>query len=318
MAYTRAVIDLGTNTFQLLVGSSHHPDAPLQILENLQRPVQLGQGAMKNGLIQQDAEERANIVLAEFVTIADSHGCLPNDITAVGTSILRNASNGNQILSNWGRDFGFQVELISGIQEATHIFEGVFHSLPQPWVRPTLLMDIGGGSVEFILFEGSQVYFKTSLELGGLKLRSMFHVQDVFDLSVKSACLTYISEHLKPLYDACGMRPQVLVGAAGAFETMLDIEQALLGGSTNGSAQVLNLPCFYRVKEEIEGLQADERSSYPGMRAFRAGIFPYANLLVDSVLSHFGIQEMWMSASSLKEGYWICQRAEAIKKGIIF
>ena len=114
------------------------------------------------------------------------------------------------------------------------------------------------------------------------------------------------------------MRPQVLVGAAGAFETMWDIEQVLLGGSPIGSAHMLDLPCFYRVKEEIEGLQADERTSYPGMRAFRAGIFPYANLLVDSVLSHFGIEEMWMSGSSLKEGYWFYQRAEAIKKGIIF
>jgi exopolyphosphatase/guanosine-5'-triphosphate,3'-diphosphate pyrophosphatase len=318
MAYTRAVIDLGTNTFQLLVGSSHHPDAPLHILENVQRPVQLGQGAMKNGLIQQDAEERANIVLAEFVSIAAFYGCLPSDITAVGTSILRNALNGNQILSKWGLDFGFQVELISGLQEATHIFEGVFHSLPQPWVRPTLLMDIGGGSVEFILFEGNVVHYKTSLELGGLKLRSLYHVHDAFDLAIKSDCLTYIRKELQPLFDACGQVPEVLVGAAGAFETMLDIEQALIGGFRNGSAQVLDLPCFYRVKEEIEELGADQRTSYPGMRAFRAGIFPYANLLVDSVLSHFGIQEMWMSASSLKEGYWIYQRAEAIKKGIIF
>jgi exopolyphosphatase/guanosine-5'-triphosphate,3'-diphosphate pyrophosphatase len=318
MAYTRAVIDLGTNTFQLLVGSSHHPDAPLQIIENLQRPVQLGKGAMEEGFIQLDAIARADAVLAEFVAIAHSHGCLSHEITALGTSILRNASNGPEILAAWRRVFGFQVELISGLQEATHIFEGVFHSLPQPWIRRTLLMDIGGGSVEFILFEGNTVHFKTSLELGGLKLRSLFHVQDAFDLAIKSDCLTYISNELQPLFDACGQVPEVLVGAAGAFETMLDIEHALIGGSTNASAQVLDLPCFYRVKEEIEALGTDQRTSYPGMRVFRAGIFPYANLLVDSVLRHFGIQEMWMSASSLKEGYWIYQRAEAIKKGIIF
>ncbi len=318
MAFTRAVIDLGTNTFQLLVCTCHHKDAPLHILENVQRPVQLGKGAMEEGYIQLDAIARAEVVLAEFVAIALSHGCSAHEITALGTSILRNASNGDKILADWRRIFGFQVELISGLQEATHIFEGVFHSLPQPWVRPTLLMDIGGGSVEFIFFEGNQVHFKTSLELGGLKLRSLFHVQDVFDVSVKSACMAYIEEALQPLYTACGQLPQVLVGAAGAFETMWDIEQALKGGSPNGSAQVLDLSCFYRVKEEIEMMPADQRSSYPGMRAFRAGIFPYANLLVDSVLSHFNMQEMWMSAYSLKEGYWFYQRAEAIKKGIIF
>lgn len=318
MAFTRAVIDLGTNTFQLLVGTCHHPSAPLHILENVQRPVQLGKGAMEEGFIQLDAIARAEVVLAEFVAIAQAHGCLAHEITALGTSILRNASNGNAIIADWRRVFGFHVELISGLQEASHIFEGVFHSLPQPWIRPTLLMDIGGGSVEFIFFEGDQVHFKTSLELGGLKLRSLFHVQDFFDISVKSACMAYIDEVLQTLYVACGQMPEVLVGAAGAFETMWDIEQALIGGSSSGSAQVLDLPCFYRVKDEIEMMQADQRTAYPGMRAFRAGIFPYANLLVDSVLSHFNIQEMWMSAYSLKEGYWFYHRAEAIKKGINF
>ena len=67
MAYTRAVIDLGTNTFQLLVGSCTHANAPLQVLANLQRPVQLGKGAMESGIIQSEAVDRAQLVLAEFV-----------------------------------------------------------------------------------------------------------------------------------------------------------------------------------------------------------------------------------------------------------
>jgi exopolyphosphatase/pppGpp-phosphohydrolase len=54
------------------------------------------------------------------------------------------------------------------------------------------------------------------------------------------------------------------------------------------------------------------------MREFRAGIFPYANLLVDRILTQFDIQDMWMSTNSLKEGFWYSQRDEAIKKGIIF
>jgi exopolyphosphatase/guanosine-5'-triphosphate,3'-diphosphate pyrophosphatase len=319
MAYTRAVIDLGTNTFQLLVGSCTHANAPLQVLANLQRPVQLGKGAMEAGIIQSEAVDRAQLVLAEFVAIAASHGCEAHEITALATSILRNASNGPEIMLAWQRSLGIQVELISGLREAELIFEGVFQSLPQPWARPTLLMDIGGGSVEFILFQGAEVHFKTSLELGGLKLRSLFNQEDYFDLSIREACISYIDEHLKPLFAACAVQvPQVLVGAAGAFETMWDIEYALKGGAPQKQARALDIPCFYEVKREIECLVPDERVRYPGMREFRAGIFPYANLLVDRVLTHFGMEEMWMSTNSLKEGFWFSQRDEAIKNGNIF
>jgi exopolyphosphatase / guanosine-5'-triphosphate,3'-diphosphate pyrophosphatase len=318
MAYTRAVIDLGTNTFQLLVGTCTHANAPLQVLANLQRPVQLGKGAMEEGVIQADACIRAQEVLTEFIEIAASFGCAAGEVTALGTSILRNASNGEEILSSWRQEFGIQVELIDGLREAELIFEGVYHSLPRPWGRPTLLMDIGGGSVEFILFQEEKVLFKTSLELGGLKLRSLFNRADFFDLAVKDACVAYIDEHLEPLFAACGQVPQVLVGAAGAFETMWQIECARKGEGQQAQAYRLDIPYFYHVKGEIESLDPDDRTHYPGMRAFRAGIYPYANLLVDRVLSHFSMPEMWMSANSLKEGFWFSQRDKAIKNGNIF
>lgn len=317
MAYTRAVVDLGTNTFQLLVGSTN-ANGLLEVHVNLQRPVQLGKGAMQRGVIQADAVNRAQVVLSEFVEIAVSYGCEVNEITALATSILRNASNGAEIMMEWQRSLGIHVELISGLQEAELIFEGVFQSLPQPWDYPTLLMDIGGGSVEFILFQGAEVYFKTSLELGGLKLSSLFNQTDFFDLSVKDDCIAYIDFHLQPLFEACGQLPKVLFGAAGAFETMWDIERALKGGTAKRQAYALDIPCFNQVKEAIERMEPGERAHFPGMREFRAGIFPYANLLVDRVLTHLGINEMWMSTNSLKEGFWYRQRDEAIKKGIIF
>lgn len=319
MAHKRAVIDLGTNTFQLLVGSCMDGNSPLEVHVNLQRPVQLGKGAMERGVIQTDALIRAQVVLAEFVEIAASHGCEVNEITALATSILRNALNGMDVLMEWRRSLGIHVELISGLREAELIFEGVSQSLPQPWEQPTLLMDIGGGSVEFILFQGAEVHFKMSLELGGLKLLSLFNQTDSFDLAFKEDCIKYIDYHLQPLFEACGHLPNVLIGAAGAFETIWDIEQALKGGGTEKKqAYALDISCFYQVKGAIERMEPGERAHFPGMREFRAGIFPYANLLVDRVLTRLDIQDMWMSTNSLKEGFWYSQRDEAIKKGIIF
>jgi exopolyphosphatase/guanosine-5'-triphosphate,3'-diphosphate pyrophosphatase len=318
MAYTRAIIDLGTNTFQLLIASSLEPNSQVKVLINEQRPVQLGMGAMEHGVIQADAIARAEHVLAEFVAISTAHGCSTREITALGTSILRNASNGESILDEWQAEFGFQVELISGIREAELIFGGVVESLPQPWLKPTLLMDIGGGSVEFILFQEQNIHFKTSLELGGLKLKSLFQVDNAFEISIKEVCMAYIREELSPMFKAFDVRPEVLLGAAGAFETMWDIQKAKTNKSIDGVAQSLDLAHFYQAKQDIEKLSREARAHYPGMREFRAGIFPYANLLVDCVLHDLGIQEMWMSMFSLKEGFWFHQRDEDIKKGVIF
>lgn len=311
-----AVIDLGTNTFQLLVAQWHSQSSEMQVLAHEQRAVQLGKGAMKSNVLQDDALERALVALSDFKQIAMSFQCAENQIFAIGTSILRRAKNAIDFLDKVEYDLQIQVEVISGIQEAELIYNGIKNSLPKFWEHTSLVMDIGGGSVEFILFKSNQVLGKMSLEIGGLQLQSLFHVNSEYDPQIDQELTTYIQDALKPLDQLCQKyKPQVLVGAAGAFETLWDLENASipLEERVIKSAYPLSMEYFLKHKVLVDQLPYAERVNLPGMKMFRASILPYASALIFQVLRRYDIPEMWVSSFSLKEGYWFLKQSQAHK-----
>ena len=308
MPQPTAIIDLGTNTFQLLVATRGNISEPMQIICQLQRPVQLGLGAMETGLLQENAMERALMALTEFRAVALANGCQNTQIHAIGTSILRRASNTPQFVAEVHHRLGIKIQVISGIEEADLIYHGIYHSLPQPWGPTSLVMDIGGGSVEFILFKGSNILYKVSLELGGLRLLSLFQQDGQFDLSRLDDMEAYILDQMKPLFTACTeYKPSVLIGAAGAFETIWDLANADMPTRVIPSASNLVITQFYQQKKMVEETDFEGRQSIRGMKAFRAGILPYANVLIATVLKELAIKNMWVSSYSLKEGYWFLQ-----------
>lgn len=308
MPQPTAIIDLGTNTFQLLVATQGNISEPMQIISQLQRPVQLGLGAMETGVLQNDAIDRAIVALTEFKDVAVSTGCKNNQIHAIGTSILRRASNTQQFLADVERRLGISIQVISGIEEADLIYHGIYHSLPQPWNQVSLVMDIGGGSVEFILFEGTRILFKVSLELGGLRLLSLFQQDGYFHSSQIVDLQSYVLGQLKPLFTACAEhKPTVLIGAAGAFETIWDLAHADIPGIVIPPASELIIKQFYQQKKLVQETDFEGRQNIKGMKAFRAGILPYANVLIATVLEELTIKNMWVSSYSLKEGYWFLQ-----------
>lgn len=308
MPQPTAIIDLGTNTFQLLVATQGNISETLQVICQLQRPVQLGLGAMETGVLQQDAMNRALIALTEFKEVAIANGCDIDQIHALGTSILRRAVNTQQFVAEVHHRLGIKIQVISGIEEADLIYHGIYHSLPKPWNPISLVMDIGGGSVEFILFEGTKIRFKNSFELGGLRLLSLFQQEEDFHTSRIKELASYIKKEMKPLFDACkGYVPTVLIGAAGAFETIWDLANADMPDPIIPAATTLDIRQFYQQKKMVEEHDFEGRQKIKGMKAFRSGILPYANVLIATVLEELALENMWVSSYSLKEGYWFLQ-----------
>ncbi|MHA8062096.1 Ppx/GppA phosphatase family protein [Aquirufa beregesia] len=312
----RAIIDLGTNTFQLLIAQKQESDGRMIVLAHEQRPVSLGKGAMETNILQDDAMERALQTLKEFKQMANFYQCADNQIVALGTSIIRRAKNTPQFKAKVQHELGIQVEIISGIREAELIYQGIRSSLPNPWNAISLVMDIGGGSVEFILFQGNQVLGKISLEIGGLQLQSLFHVQGEYHQSIDEPIIAFIQQALEPLDRICQHnKPRVLIGAAGAFETLWDLEMAQLGKRKIplDRSYPLSINQFHQNKELIDRISYAERVNLPGMKMFRASIIPYANALISQVLQRYDIPEMWISTFSLKEGYWFFMQSQTDK-----
>lgn len=303
MPQPRAIIDLGTNTFQLLIAEKDTMHGKMKVLYEDHRPVGLGKGAMETGLLQLDAMARALEALERFLWHAQDKGCV--SIQGIGTSILRNARNAGAFIELVETQLEIPIQVISGIQEADYIFQGIRHSLPDSWNEVSLVMDIGGGSVEFILFQNQTILFKTSLELGGLKLQSLFNHEGEYHASISKDLDAYIQAGLITLYEACEEHcPVHLIGAAGAFETLADIQLAQGHLTQLEKANPLNLAAFFDLMDQMAQLTMTERQAIPGMKAFRASMLPYANHLIAQVLGKTSIKELWMSMYSLKEGFW--------------
>ncbi len=303
MPQPRAIIDLGTNTFQLLIAEKDASNGKMNVLYEDHRPVGLGKGAMETGFLQLDAMARALEALERFHWHAQDKGCI--SIQGIGTSILRNAKNAGAFIELVESQLGIPIEVISGDQEAEYIFQGIRHSLPDPWDEVSMVMDIGGGSVEFIIFQGVDILFKTSLELGGLKLQSLYHVDGEYNAQIEHELDHHLIHGLIDVADAVALfRPWNLIGAAGAFETLAEIQLAHGYLEKIEKVNVLNLDGFYLLKEKMSNMTLQERQSIPGMKAFRASMIPYANSLIESVLQQGIIESLWMSMNSLKEGYW--------------
>lgn len=304
----RAVIDLGTNTFQLLVAACDLNQNQITILENRTFAVSLGKGAMDTGFIQEDAKQRAWQALDYFSEILSKY-ILDHPVTAIGTSIIRNAINGETFLHEISGKYGFKTIKISGSEEADLIFKGVVKSMPNPWTPTSLIMDIGGGSTEFILFKGQETLFKASYEIGGLKMLSLFHQNQEFSVELKQEMQAYILGQISGLMEAIQTyEPTQLIGAAGAFETLFDLEQANssveMQQNASAFAKKLSIEIFYQHQRLIENLPIQEREKYPGMKPFRAGILPIAMVEIDLILRNMKNPSLWFSDFSLKEGYF--------------
>jgi len=319
----QAVIDLGTNTFHLMIVEhtpAERPDQPRKTLFRESRPAKIGKGGINQNRITPEAIDRALSVLAYFRTILDQHGIDPADVWAFGTSAIRVADNQAEFLERVLETTGLRVQVISGDQEAAYIYAGVRASgamnlKPAPQSEPpvSLIMDIGGGSVEFILGTPERIFWKQSFEIGGQRLMERFmpNPQNAITLAAVERLNDFFREQLLPLTNAIHQyapttgQPLQLVGSSGTFDTLIDMQFMHEKGQLPDSEQAaFGLPIeeFYRSYDLLLTRNHHERMQLPGMIELRVDMIVVAVCLINYVLSTFGINTTTVSTYALKEG----------------
>lgn len=299
----QAILDLGTNTFHLLVARVNG-NSITRIYEE-QRPVMIGAGGIQHGIIAPDAYRRGMDALAHFHKVISDYGI--EQVTATGTSAIRNATNGTAFLEEARQRFGFSVQYISGDTEATLIYKGVSCSMNLP-DAPVLVMDIGGGSVEFILGKQSQILWKQSFEIGAARLLQQFSPSDPIKPTELAALETYLEQQLQDLHQALEnseQKPQLLIGSAGSFETLLDVlkhdlQEETLPVSAHAKqvepAQVESF-CQYMIHSSHA-----QRTQMKGLVDFRIDMIVVASALLHFVWNRHGFKQLLASDYALKEG----------------
>lgn len=297
----RAIIDLGTNTFNLLV-FERNAGHGLHIVHSEERPVFLGRGGIEKGIIAADAMERGMATLAAFRSIAMEHGA--GRINGFGTSALRNARNASSFVDRARNELGIDITIVPGEQEAELILAGVRQAV-RFTSKPALVMDIGGGSIEFILATDKALMWKHSFELGATRLRERIPVSDPITIEEETRIAAHLDDRLEPLYAIIDRHePHVLIGSAGSFDSLAAMIQAEHGIALPPEATTMAYPALYfdALKDRVLRLDRAQRLLLPGLPEYRVDTLPYALIAIDRVISAGGIRDMAWSRYALKEG----------------
>jgi len=298
-----AIIDLGTNTFNLLIAESK-PGRGFKILWDKKLPVKLGSGGIGRRLILPDAMERAYSALAEHQETIRAFGV--THAKAFGTSGIRTATNGKDFVQSIQDKFGFDVEIISGNREAELIYKGIRASVALT-ENPVLILDVGGGSNEFIIGNKDSMFWRRSYKLGVARLLEFIKPSDPITPEEVRKAETRFRDTLKDLTrTAPGYRFDTLIGASGSFETFASLLQASKGDRytipDGESSQEIDLDDYRELYFHLVQSSAVERCQMPGMEPIRVDYIVLAAVFVTFVLSHFSIKRLIQTQYSLKEG----------------
>lgn len=319
-----AVLDLGTNVFNLLL-AEFSPEG-CRYLREVKSPARLGAGGLASGRIAPQAFETARSAMAELMEAVRAAGGADR-ILPLATSAVRDAENGADLVRFLNESFGISVQVIPGEREAELIFKGIAESLRKEGIgagRPhpadggerenILMLDIGGGSNEFIISDGCRILWKRSFPLGMARMRERFDYTDPLPAQVQRAFEAYCTEQLQELWERVAeYAPGVFVGSSGSFDTFRD----LLTGNRPGLQAAVEIPAdrLAELNLRLAASTGAERMRMPGMSAIRVDYIVLASVFTQLVLSRVRPRIIYQSSYSLKEGA-MAEEYEKYQKGI--
>lgn len=296
-----AVIDLGTNTFNLLIADIHGEQTWSQVFK-IKEAVKLGQGGINKGYIVEEAYERGLAAMARHYERINQHQV--DKVYAFGTSALRDAANGEAFISDIKQKFGFDITLISGDKEAELIYKGVRQTVDS--IKETfLILDIGGGSNEFIIAGPEQFYWKESFKLGMARLMDKFSPPDPITPELIEKLESYFEEELSSLFAAVEKySPAILVGASGSFDSLVNMyySDKYPNEEVLPASQKIDLEIFHRMHDKLIHSVRAEREKMKGLEPVRRDMIVLAVVFVNFILRRLKIQQLYQSSYALKEG----------------
>lgn len=294
-----AIFDLGTNTFNLLIAEKDKEGNPVFIYTK-ELPVEIGKGGIHKKEITPEATQRAIVAL-------HTHRLKMNEFNvdeyyAFATSAVRDAENGKEFTRKMYIETGIDIKILSGDEEAGWIYEGVNHASILGEDH-SLIMDIGGGSTEFIIANRQEIFWKKSYPLGVSRLYEIFYPADPL-INKKAEVEKHISTMLQDMFTAAEtLTPIELIGSSGSFESFAE----MIISRTSSEKKAVNgyeypLDEFEKLYENLMVSTVEERLQMPGLIPMRAPMFAYSAVLTKLALNIPSIKRMKLSRYAMKEG----------------
>jgi len=311
-------IDLGTNSFHAVIVDIY-PDGSFYTVDKLKEMVLLQDKGMGDRL-SDEAFQRGYDALKRIKTLSDHQNS--ERILAYATSAIREAENGGEFIQKVIDDLGVKISAIPGRIEAELIGLAVQHGVAMPTSVPSLIMDVGGGSVEFILADNEKMYHVSSKKMGVAKMTSRFVHNDPITKEEISALEDHYRRQLTEVAQSFAMhRGEILIGSSGTMENIALMVADHNKFSPSMSVNELRFTAeeFYKLYDDVIVMNADERSKLKGLDEKRIDLLPAGLVLMRYVLKTFGIKEVKISTQALREGIiirYINQELKDLKKNL--
>ena len=297
-----AAIDVGTNSVHMVVARVDS-DAGIEVLTRHKESVRLGESASEMKTLSADGIDRA---VAALKRCADIAGPLGAEVRAVATSAVREAENAHELLSRAALEAGVEVEVISGVEEARLIHLGILAAMPV-FGKTILICDIGGGSTEVLVGQGTDILAVRSFKLGAIRLTRRFFPDGNVVPGALDAARVFVRETMLPFaLEAIEYVPELLIGSSGTIETM--VRMALATRDDDQKSKSLNgvTVTFAEVQRALETVAniptAAERSAVAGLDAGRLDIIVGGGVILEQVMEVLGQSSLGYSDFALREG----------------
>ena len=293
-----AVIDLGTNTCNLLIAGVNGKN--YRILYQGKLGVKLGKDGIDKNLLSREAFSRATAALNQHRETIATFGA--DRVVTIATSAVRDAANQEAFSAHIEKETGMPLSVISGEEEARLIFQGVklaFGSIPDH----TLILDIGGESNEFIQTKNNEIYWKESFPLGMARVVEQFSISDPISENEIAAIETYFENGLSKLWkQLAGTEVARLIGCSGAFDTLADLIDQTPPGSKQRVKQPISPADFQYIAKQIIHSTKAQRDKMTGMEPLRVEMIVPSFLFIWLVLTRLKPTEMIQTDFALREG----------------
>lgn len=296
-----AFIDIGTNTILCLIAELKN-DGSFDVLDDLAEITRLGQGVHQTRQINPEGEERSFEVLQWYLERCKSLNV--EEIIAVGTSALRDARNSAEVRARFREQLGLDVRVISGDEEAAYSFVAVQQGLPLKQ-QELLVVDVGGGSTEFIRGNEAGVSQAISINIGSVRLTEQFLHSDPVQEEECEKMMAAIERALAQLPPSWLKDSSILtlIGIAGTVTTLSAVEKKLTNyshGEVHGGLLTLD-----EVRRQVELFQSkpiEERKAIPGLEPKRADVILAGACLIQKIMTFFHSERIIVSDHGVRYG----------------
>ncbi|HAE61589.1 MAG TPA: Ppx/GppA family phosphatase [Eubacteriaceae bacterium] len=290
-----AAVDIGTNSMRLMIAKIE--DEKIVHKEKYLFFTRMGEGMDKSKTIPEEVIERNINSLKEIKGICDDREV--DKIIAYGTSALRDAENKSEFINRAMDKSGIKVEVISGEEEAYYGYLGVSRSLD---LQDFMIMDVGGGSTEFIRIENGEKKYLKSLNIGSVRLNERFSLKDPPDKKQ----LDELMKHLDEIFDENFGDENVdasLVGIGGTATALSAINLGLDSYDPDKiDGSVIAYDDVEKIFEDLSQMRLDERLAVKGLEPKRADIIVAGAAIIKRYMERDKIREIIISDSDNLEG----------------